>query len=132
MLDKLIKYLKLKKKELLSAAASILAVALLYLFFHLVGIGCPIHFLTGVSCPGCGMTRAVISVLRLHFAEAYHYHPLVYLLPFALGTFLFKKHITKNFYKILIFFASEIDPLRHVIIYDGVRIGVHRKGDTDG
>ena len=103
MLDKLIKYLKLKKKELLSAAASILAVALLYLFFHLVGIGCPIHFLTGVSCPGCGMTRAVISVLRLHFAEAYHYHPLVYLLPFALGTFLFKKHITKNFYKILIF-----------------------------
>ncbi|MBP5670092.1 MAG: DUF2752 domain-containing protein [Lachnospiraceae bacterium] len=103
MLDKLLTYLKLKKKDILSACASILAVALLYLFFHLVGIGCPIHFLTGVSCPVCGMTRAAISVARFHFADAFHYHPLVYLLPFALLTFLLRHRIPKKFYRILIF-----------------------------
>lgn len=51
----------------------------LYGLFHLLGIGCPIRFLTGVSCAGCGMTRAWISVCKLDFASAFHYHPLFFL-----------------------------------------------------
>lgn len=29
-------------------------------FITLTGIGCPIRFSTGISCPGCGMSRAVL------------------------------------------------------------------------
>ena len=47
----------------------------------LLGIGCPIRYLTGVSCPGCGMTRAWLSVLHLHLGEAFAYHPLFWLVP---------------------------------------------------
>lgn len=94
---------KEKLKDLLSAGSAILAIALLYLFFHLVGIGCPIRYTTGISCPGCGMTRAVLALLRFDFAAAFQFHPLVYVLPFALLVFLFRHRISNKFYKIFIF-----------------------------
>ena len=43
--------------------------------------GCPIKFLSGVPCPGCGMTRAVGALLRFDIKSAVHYHPLVLILP---------------------------------------------------
>lgn len=94
---------KEKWKRLLSGGSAIVAVSLVYLFFHIAGIGCPIRFFTGISCPGCGMTRAVLALLRLDFAAAFYYHPLVYVLPIAFLDFLFQKRIPYKFYKILIF-----------------------------
>lgn len=44
-------------------------------------IGCPIRFLTGVSCPGCGMTRAVIALLKFDPKTAYQYHPMIIIMP---------------------------------------------------
>ncbi len=41
---------------------------------------CPILYYTGIPCPGCGMTRALLRLLILDFAGAAAYHPLVYLL----------------------------------------------------
>ncbi|MBE5862871.1 MAG: DUF2752 domain-containing protein [Lachnospiraceae bacterium] len=103
IMNRILKYLKKNQKQLLDAAGAVLAVALLYLFFHLTGIGCPIKFLTGISCPGCGMTRACISVATFHFRQAWHFHPLVYLLPVALLVYLFRRRISSKIYKILIF-----------------------------
>ena len=37
---------------------------------------CPVYFLTGHSCPGCGMGRAVIAAMRGDFAASWSYHPL--------------------------------------------------------
>lgn len=45
----------------------------------LLDIGCPIRRLTGIPCPGCGMTRACLAALRLDFAEAFRLHPLWFL-----------------------------------------------------
>ena len=56
-------------------------IAVIYLIFHLIGIGCPIKFMTGISCPGCGMSRACISLLRLDFAAAFGFHPLFWIVP---------------------------------------------------
>ncbi len=56
-------------------------VAVVYLIFHLVGIGCPIKFVSGISCPGCGMSRACLSLLSLDFSAAFHYHPLFWIVP---------------------------------------------------
>ena len=45
------------------------------------GLLCPIKYITGIACPGCGMTRALRAVLRLDLAAAFYYHPLWILLP---------------------------------------------------
>lgn len=46
------------------------------------------HFL-GISCPGCGMTRAFISALRLDFKAAFAYHPMFWSMPILYLYFLF-------------------------------------------
>ena len=58
--------------------------AVYFVLAMLLGIPCPIRYVTGASCPGCGMSRALVALLTGRFALAWHYHPLVYLLlPFA-------------------------------------------------
>ncbi|MCR5352830.1 MAG: DUF2752 domain-containing protein [Clostridiales bacterium] len=37
-----------------------------------------IKYITGVSCPSCGMTRAYHCLFRFDFAGAFHYHPLFF------------------------------------------------------
>jgi hypothetical protein len=36
---------------------------------------CPFHAITGISCPGCGMTRALLSIGQLRFGEGIHWNP---------------------------------------------------------
>lgn len=67
-----------KHKGILSLGFCLL---LYVLFLYLTGIGCPIKFISGLCCPGCGMTRAVISAIRLDFKEAFYYHPLWCVVP---------------------------------------------------
>ena len=46
---------------------------------------CLLHDLTGLHCPGCGMTRAANAVLEGNVAAAFRFNPLgVILLPLAL------------------------------------------------
>ena len=37
---------------------------------------CPFHTLTGLPCPGCGLTRAVVCVCHGRLAESLAFHPL--------------------------------------------------------
>lgn len=64
---------------------------------------CPIKHLTGLSCAGCGMTRAVISALKLDFGAAFEYHPLwIILLPFAVSCAVFVRKKIKRALFVLI------------------------------
>jgi hypothetical protein len=38
---------------------------------------CPFRGLTGVPCPGCGLTRAAGALLRGRVTDALHVHPLI-------------------------------------------------------
>ena len=38
---------------------------------------CPLHALTGISCPTCGMTRASATLLHGHLAAALSWNPLM-------------------------------------------------------
>lgn len=91
------------KRRFWNAIAAVAAIALLYAVFSLTGVGCPIKHVTGVSCPGCGMTRAWGAALRLDFAKAFEYHPL-WLLPIPGAALLFfKDRLPRRFYRISLF-----------------------------
>jgi len=46
--------------------------------------GCTFHHLTGLNCPGCGMTRAAHATLHGRIGEAFRYNPVgMILLPMA-------------------------------------------------
>ena len=75
-------------------SAAILGVGCAYaLFCHLTGWGipCPFHALTGLNCPGCGVSRMLLSLLRLDFAAAFRYNAVLFcmlpLLDMALGVY---------------------------------------------
>jgi len=40
---------------------------------------CPTAYVFGIPCPGCGLTRATLALLRGDFHAALHFHPLVFL-----------------------------------------------------
>lgn len=92
MSDLIVKYRKkIFGNDLKSAVIRITVFVLLVLFY--IYCGCPIRWLLGLACPGCGMTRAAFSCLRLDFAAAWHFHPLIFLLPiFVLLLYLFRKN----------------------------------------
>ena len=45
---------------------------------HLPSI-CPFHRLTGLPCPGCGLTRAFVCLSHGQFAQSLHWHPIGWL-----------------------------------------------------
>lgn len=48
-------------------------------------IPCIIHKLTGLYCPGCGITRCLFALIKGNIYEAFMYNQLVFiLLPFLL------------------------------------------------
>ena len=80
---------RLNKCILISAVT--LCVGCAYaLFCRLTGLGIPclFHLATGLNCPGCGVSRMLLSLLRLDFAAAFHYNAVLFcLLPVLLGLF---------------------------------------------
>lgn len=43
-------------------------------------IPCLFHSITNVPCPGCGMTRACLSITQGNFMQAYMFNPFAFLL----------------------------------------------------
>ncbi len=43
-------------------------------------IPCPFHRLTGLWCPGCGITRFCVHLVQLDFAGAWAAHPAMFFL----------------------------------------------------
>lgn len=91
---------KKDRKELICAVT---AVVVLYTAMESIGITCPIKFITGISCAGCGMSRAWLAFLRLDMAKAFEYHPLFWLPSIAVIVLLCKSKINIKIYKIIIF-----------------------------
>ena len=85
----------IQRKRILSRLKILLLVAFLY---YLVTwfTGCPFRFLFGISCPGCGMTRAWLYVLHLDFAAAFQSHPLFWMAPLFLFWILFEDSLDRR------------------------------------
>ena len=53
------------------------------------GIPCIFHELTGFLCPGCGITRCIISILHGNLYEAFRYNAFVFIgLPFFIFIYI--------------------------------------------
>ena len=74
-------------------------IAAFYALLHMLGVNCPIRFLTGISCPGCGMTRAWISVLKGDLHAAFSFHPLFLIMIPTVIVILFREKIPRRLYK---------------------------------
>lgn len=76
----------------------------LYLIYALIMIifkleSCPVKLLIGLPCPGCGMTRAVICLLKLDFKGSFRYNALWLILLFIVVVAILKKYgIFKKLY----------------------------------
>lgn len=82
---------------------SVTAVVVLYVILESFGVTCPIKYITGISCAGCGMSRAWIALLHFNVHEAFMYHPLFFLPPVVVIVMLLKSKINIKFYKIFMF-----------------------------
>lgn len=78
--------MKQRIRRLIICSAVLLIVGVAYAVFYTrtgIGIPCPLRFLTGLKCPGCGVTRMCVSLLRGDFSAAWSYNPVILcLLPF--------------------------------------------------
>ncbi len=118
---------KLDIKKTLEAASVIAAVVVLYGIFGLVGIGCPIKFITGISCAGCGMTRAWLSLLHGDFTGAYYYHPLFLLPAVVVLLILNRNRINSKLYKgslalivvifLVVYVARMLSPTDSIVVF---------------
>lgn len=68
---------------LLQRLLCFLAAGLCYAVFCTVtglALPCPFHLVTGLQCPGCGVTRMCLALLRLDFSAAWQANPGLLLL----------------------------------------------------
>ena len=82
-----------KLKEKLIACALILAIAIA---MYLLKIPCLFKVVLGIECPGCGITRAYLSVLRLDFEAAFMYNKMFWAVPICFLFYLFDGKLFKN------------------------------------
>ena len=87
---------KAKKIAVVSGATAIFA-------FIIFFIGCPFYFVSHIPCPGCGMTRAMLSFFSLHIETAFYYHALFPIVLIAAVIFIvcvvtYMKKERKNFF----------------------------------
>lgn len=70
----------MKKKNISTKIILLFSFSIITVFYLICH--CPFRFFFGVSCPGCGMTRAFFSLVNFNFSSAFYYHPLIFIMPF--------------------------------------------------
>jgi hypothetical protein len=86
----------MKIKNLSEKLITLGIVAVIVLVMYLLDIRCFFKLLFNISCPGCGMTRAWVSVLRLDIAEAFRLNPMFWSVPILCALYLFDGKIFKH------------------------------------
>lgn len=82
------------KQDIRQHGAGVLAVTVLYFVMHaLFGAFCPSVIVTGFPCPGCGMTRAVLYLLKGQFLRSWALNPAAGLWGLWALWFAFERYI---------------------------------------
>ncbi len=97
----------------------IIAVFIALLYFS--GIGCVYRYFFNVPCPGCGMTRAFICLLKFDFKGALEYNFMIYSMPLVYAMFLtdgklFRKKLLNY---IVMFLVGVLFLIRYIFVLRG-------------
>ena len=79
------------KRKIIYYGIVSLIILLVYYFLNKAfnfTIPCLFHKITGLYCPGCGITRMLFALLRLDIYQAFRYNPWVFLL--LMGYIIYK------------------------------------------
>ena len=101
-----------------------LMLGILIIIIHLkydVGVPCIFFKITGLYCPGCGITRAIFSLMKFDIYQAFRYNMLIIiLLPFAISYYIYififkgKKRIPKKVLNFLLIITILFGILRNI------------------
>ena len=78
-------------------------ILLIYYFLNKslnIGIPCLFHEITGLYCPGCGVTKLTFSLLELDFYQAFRANPLIFILLILAIIYYLIKIILNKLFKI--------------------------------
>ena len=80
-------------KKLFIMLAAVFAAGVIYYLITQAGfsIPCYIHKITGLYCPGCGVTRMCIKLIHLDLYGAFRSNPVVLAIAPILAVLLFKQ-----------------------------------------
>lgn len=100
------------KKNILKHLVFLLVITLYYLVLYLLDITCPFLEIFDYPCPGCGSTRAIMSLLRGDWRGYLYYNPMSLVIIFALfiafHKILLTKYVNKKYVDLLVIFLSII------------------------
>lgn len=89
----------MKKRIINVVTTLVLGLLLLFGYYYLnkrfgLSISCMFYKITGLYCPGCGITRCFFAILEGDFYKAFMYNQLVFILiPFAIIYFIYKAYL---------------------------------------
>lgn len=75
--------MKQRLLKVIKIGAVIFAVGCAYALFVMktgVTIPCMVNLITGLKCPGCGITHMAVNIMRLHFKEAFRCNPAIFVM----------------------------------------------------
>lgn len=84
---------------------------------------CIFNQITGLYCPGCGMTRAVNSCFKFEFYKALRFNALIFIMPIGLTLYCFairtkSQKTAKLLLAIMIIIALAYGILRNIPSFD--------------
>ena len=111
-----------KKRNIILFAIGIFTIVIYFKFSD--GIPCFFYKQTGLYCPGCGITRAFLSLLQLNIYQAFRYNMIVIiLLPFFIAYLIYKwifkgkKKIPNIIWCCLLIFTISFGILRNIPMF---------------
>lgn len=89
-----------------------------------IGVGCPFKYLTSIPCPGCGMGRATILLIKGQFIDAILMHPLSILfnILIAMSILLLLQDIFKDTDRYSTLMRREVNGTSRIIIFATVAV----------
>lgn len=87
--------------NIIKPASIIIVIGLLYAVFYAftdIGIPCFFNKISGLKCPGCGITHMCMDLLKLDFSAAFKHNPVIFSLsPFLFVAFIYQAiHYVKS------------------------------------
>ncbi len=89
-----------------------------YAVLNYYDVSCVFLTFLGIPCPGCGMTRALISIFNMDIIGAIKHNVVIFFMPYVFTYILFEfKHKIHNIFLLIVAGIAIINWLIKIILY---------------